>query len=102
MTDPDTLAALDRLRTTLAERDAEVARLRADPNRLDLASVPNGWTFDNLTYRWDRGGGKWRCALFQPIRDPRPDVQGTGPTPAAALADAVSKTKKPPPRKDGD
>lgn len=72
------------------ERDAKIARLRADPNRLDLASVPSGWRFMSLLHPREARAYQRFFAYME--RDTTGQtVDGTGPTPAAALAAAVGR-----------
>ena len=84
-------ARLD-LKDAIAERDAEIARLR--PLALDLTSVPAPWRF----FRMDQdstGRPEWRWTAFilKPTSGIARSVYGTGPTPAAALASAIERTK---------
>lgn len=68
---------------------AEIARLRPDPNRLDLASVPATHEFIDLSRLMD---GTLEVTLrAAPYIGGEADIIGTGPTPAAALADAVGR-----------
>jgi hypothetical protein len=108
MTDLDTIAALctqfpdwrncvqalrgrgDVHAPDLIEQMAEeIVRLRADRTRLDLEGVPSGYSFEML---WYDGGtiDKYGVILR---RDRHSDVDGYGPTPAAALADAVGRCR---------
>lgn len=68
------------------------SRLRADPNRLDLASVPSGWRFMSLLH--PREARIYQRFFAYLERDTTGQtVDGIGPTPAAALAAAVARVK---------
>ena len=71
------------MRLQLAERDAEIERLRG--MTLDLASVPSPW---RCRFVWIDGSGDAEVTLGS---DNEMRVRGTGPTPAAALADAIRR-----------
>jgi hypothetical protein len=64
-----------------ADHAGEIMRLRADPNHLDLAGVPTTHEFIDLS----------RLLRAAPYIGGEADIIGTGPTPAAALADAVGR-----------
>lgn len=73
------LAALDAIAARVAELDA---------NALPLEDVPGGWAFDLLAARKDASFRAW---LMRPQDDgSRLIIAGAGPTPAAALRDAIA------------
>lgn len=90
----DILAAqneIKRLRAILAERDAEIERLRG--MALDLSLVPEPWLFSQIS----RIGADLECCLVLPagsfLFEADEERYGTGPTPAAALNAAIERTK---------
>lgn len=90
------LAALDHLRAVLAERDAEIDRLRGVA--LDLSKVPEEWSFVSVKVQrnraWLHGSGEplsYEALLERDGGDS--EAFGTGPTPAAALSAAIERTK---------
>lgn len=80
------------LRTSAETMSHELAALRK--SALDLTRLPEGWLLDTISYRWDKGGGKWWCDMFHARKSPRPSAQGTGPTPSTALSAAIERANE--------
>lgn len=73
--------------------EAELTALRE--SALDLSRVPDGWVFHELSnYRWKDGAREYRVQLEKYGVQPYEFMDGTGPTPAAALSAAIERAKE--------
>lgn len=78
---------------SLSAVEAELQRLRDDPNRLDLASVPTPWRFQTLSLNeYPCEEEKWCVFLYGCGWNDI--IEGRGSTPRAALAAAIERIGK--------
>lgn len=84
---------------SLSAVEAELQRLRDDPNRMDLASVPEPWKFGELTRMPDDLTFEvclYRTDVPDPTDHDHPEwrILAWHPTPRAALASAIERIGK--------